>query len=146
MIRRTLAVAALLLTLALAACGSPTADSAATTTAPLTTPDAVAAAFAASYAAADTSLACTYASGDALKDLTVRDMCKHSPGWSTGYWAGEHCTLTSGDFAGSNGYSYDTANPVGPYHQQGFWLIVTGSATHWTVSTVGNGTRHGWCP
>jgi hypothetical protein len=142
---RTRAAAALLLTVALVGCAAPTTDSATSTTAPLTTSDAVADAFSAAYAAGDTPLACTYASGDALKDLTVRDMCKHSPGWSSGYWSGEHCAITSGDFAGSNGYSYDTTNPVGSSQVRGFWLIVSGSGTHWTVSHVGDEDRRGWC-
>jgi len=142
MIRRTFTAGAVLLTLGMAACGSTSTDAPATQPA---TPDAVAAAFSAAYAAGDTPLACTYASGEALKDLTVRDMCTHPPGWSSGYWAGEHCPLTTGDFAGTNGYSYDTASPVGPYQRRGFWLIVTGLGTHWTVSHVGDENRHGWC-
>jgi hypothetical protein len=140
--RRLITAATLLVAVGLAAaCGSPAAPS---PPPPPATPDATAAAFAAAYASGDTIAACKYAGGEALKDFTIRGICDHSAGWSSGYSAGSSCPhITSGDFAGEHGYSYDTTTEVAGH--RGFWIIVSGSGDTWTVNYVGTSTRLGWC-
>ena len=128
--RRVLLASALLF--ALTACGTQ-ADP---TPPPPSTPDEVAAAFAASFAAGDTPAACALAGGDALKKMTDSGWCQRSPGWSTGYWSGEHCIHPANSvFAEMSYYQYDTNTPVDRFTD--FVIGVTGTAPDLKVTFLG---------
>ena len=135
-IRHTLPIAALLLTLA--ACGGA-ADPVTTTPPAPSTPDAVAAAFAASFASGDTPAACALAGGKAMKYMTDSGWCQRSPGWSTGYWSGEHCQLPAdSQFAAMAYYAYLTNTPVDRFTN--FVIGVTGTAPDLKVTYLGANT------
>lgn len=132
-IRYVLSAAALLFTVA--ACGSA-ADPVATTPAAPTTPDTVAAAFAAAFAAGDTPSACALAGGKALQEMTDKGWCQRSPGWSTGYWSGQHCLLPAdSQYAEMSYYDYRTNTPVDGFTS--FVIGVTGTAPDLKVTYLG---------
>lgn len=141
MIRRTLAAAALLLTLALAACGAPSTDTAPTTApAPPTTPDGVAAAFAAEYAAGDTPAACTFAGGYAMEKMTRDGLCAHTQWPAVQYWPGRVCLFStddpylSADNRGMQLFQFHTNGLVAGFPD--FLVGVQQSGPTWRVTSV----------